>query len=283
MNQKLKAASLFQRVISATVAILILIGVTLKYSSFGLQILVGAAIVLMVWEYLNLSLLKLGSPPAFVAWFMVTALGFFGSIILNAEPLLMVSSCLAAFLTISIWLTRNRMSNEQLLKAVSLGTLGLFICIVFPGYSIQTLRLPNGTAWFFFHLGIVLSGDIAAYFGGIFMGQEKIMPQISPKKTVAGSISGILGSLICALVIGALFLNHVPLLYIGLVSLPIGFAAQMGDLLLSLVKRVAEVKDSGSIMPGHGGILDRVDGIILTAPLIYGFALAADLGLFSSF
>ena len=276
MSDRFKAASLKLRIVSAFIAVITLFIVGGFFDSFGLQVLVGFAVVLMIREYIRLSLVPLQAPKALVVWFLVCALGLFAAVLLSQESLLMASVCISAFLTIALWLTRNLMPNERLLPALSLSVCGFFLCVIFPVYEIHTLRLPNGIAWFVLHLLVVFAGDVGAYFGGIYWGNEKLMPQISPKKTVAGAFSG----LACSVVLGVLFslfrLPHTPWWQIALLATICGFAAQMGDLLLSLIKRVAQVKDSGTLMPGHGGILDRIDGVIFTCPLLYAFALAAE-------
>jgi phosphatidate cytidylyltransferase len=116
---------------------------------------------------------------------------------------------------------------------------------------------------------IVFAGDVCAYFGGNFFGKHKLLPNISPNKTVEGSLSGILGSLVAGCIYAHFFLPQSTPLIIAATSTLAAILAQMGDLFESLVKRVADVKDSGRIMPGHGGILDRIDGVYFAAPLVY--------------
>lgn len=110
--------------------------------------------------------------------------------------------------------------------------------------------------------------DTLAYFSGYLFGKRKLCPSISPKKTVEGAIGGTLGSMIISLIFGYFFLKD----YLFVVAL-IGFlgsiAAQIGDLSASLIKRYIGIKDFGNIMPGHGGVLDRFDSILFTAPTVY--------------
>lgn len=110
--------------------------------------------------------------------------------------------------------------------------------------------------------------DIMAYFSGYFFGKHKLCPSISPKKTVEGSIGGILGSVSgCGLfgyfVLPQLFLHC---LFIGALG---GVISQLGDLTASIFKRKMGIKDYGHLIPGHGGILDRFDSVLFTAPLVY--------------
>lgn len=112
------------------------------------------------------------------------------------------------------------------------------------------------------------ASDTFAYFVGRAIGKHKLAPLLSPKKTVEGAVGGLLG----AVLIGYLFgtfnpqLNMTAVILLGVL---IGIASLMGDLVESAFKRQAKVKDSSQIIPGHGGVLDRFDSLLLTAPLVY--------------
>lgn len=118
--------------------------------------------------------------------------------------------------------------------------------------------------------------DTFALFVGKYFGKRKLAPAISPKKTVAGSVGGILGSVLSLGVYGVavMLINpsiHVNFPALALLGILSSVAAQIGDLSMSAVKREVGIKDYGHIIPGHGGILDRIDSIIFTAPLVYYF------------
>ena len=102
-----------------------------------------------------------------------------------------------------------------------------------------------------------------------------MMPQISPNKTWEGALCGLLGSAVAGVAHNAIVFKDIELWETFVFCMACGLTAQSGDLLMSLVKRVAQVKDSGGIMPGHGGILDRLDGVFIACPLVYAFALYA--------
>lgn len=120
--------------------------------------------------------------------------------------------------------------------------------------------------------------DTCALFAGKYFGKRKLAPKISPKKTVAGAIGGFFGSVISAVVYGIIIkltsaeisVNFLSLAALGFLS---AIFAQLGDLSMSAVKREAGIKDYGNIIPGHGGILDRIDSIVFTAPLVYYFIM----------
>ncbi len=132
---------------------------------------------------------------------------------------------------------------------------------------------------------IAIGGDTFAYFVGVKVGGQKLCPAISPKKTVAGAIGGLAGSVLCALVAGWIFSLCVrdfvmpPFWANMLVGLFGGIAGQMGDLFASMVKRHCDVKDFGNLFPGHGGMLDRLDSISFVAIIVYCYRVILMLGM----
>ncbi len=115
--------------------------------------------------------------------------------------------------------------------------------------------------------------DTCAYFAGVFLGRHKLCPEISPKKTIEGSVGGILGCMAACMLYGLLMqkIRNFNVNYISLAVL--GFAmsivSQIGDLSASIIKRKFGIKDYGNLFPGHGGILDRLDSVIMIAPMVY--------------
>jgi phosphatidate cytidylyltransferase len=174
---------------------------------------------------------------------------------------------------VGLWLARGKSNNETVLTSLTFGAFGLLYCVLFPLFAFKLVSLESGGHWFLFLLLVVFFGDTFAYFGGRWFGRSKMMPDVSPNKTWAGSISGLLGSSLAGTIQITSAFPYVPLLHTLLFCVFCGLVAQSGDLLISLVKRVAQVKDSGGLMPGHGGILDRLDGIFIACPLVYAFAL----------
>jgi phosphatidate cytidylyltransferase len=131
-----------------------------------------------------------------------------------------------------------------------------------PGLGLWTLSLP---------LVASFATDTGAYFAGRFFGRHKLAPEISPGKTLEGSMGGILFSFLALLAYTAWVREVFPfgLLELWLFSLLLSLAAQLGDLAESMLKRFAGVKDSGRFLPGHGGLLDRIDSLLFTFPLTY--------------
>lgn len=136
--------------------------------------------------------------------------------------------------------------------------------------------LEHGGAWVTLAMWCAWASDTGAYFAGRYFGKHKLYPRVSPSKTIEGSIGGLLASLSGGIAAHYGFLPSLPLVDAIVLSLVAGALGQMGDLVESLVKRSTGVKDSGSILPGHGGLLDRVDALMFTATacLIYSLWIA---------
>ena len=148
--------------------------------------------------------------------------------------------------------------------------------IVYAGLMFTTLAsiklvAGGGTAgghMVVFVLAVAWIGDTGAYFAGRFLGDKKLYPAVSPKKTWAGAWGGLAGSLVAGAVMKLLFLKQLGWIDVVLLAGPGAILGQMGDLAESLFKRSTGVKDSGSILPGHGGILDRIDAVLFMAPYV---------------
>jgi phosphatidate cytidylyltransferase len=132
------------------------------------------------------------------------------------------------------------------------------------------LRLdPHGSQWIFLLLVIVMTGDSAAYYTGSSFGRHKLYEAVSPKKSIEGALGGLAGSLVGALLFRQFFFPELALVHCIAVTLPAAAMGQLGDLFESLLKRSCGVKDSGTIVPGHGGILDRLDSVLFAAPVLF--------------
>lgn len=267
-------STLYLRVVSAVFAVLFLLSLGYFGGSSGLLIAVCLAIVLGIREFSRMAF-KIGNLPQSVShayWFI--CLGFFlGMYLYFKYSLIWFAMANICFIVASVWLTRGKVTNEQILSALAIGCFGLIYCVLFPFFAARIVGLPEGNQWFIFMLLVVFFGDIFAYFFGRWFGGPKFMPNISPNKTWSGSFGGLFGSALAGTVHATVTFPHASVSHTILFCLVCGFVAQTGDLLMSLIKRVAQVKDSGTLMPGHGGILDRLDGVFIACPLVYAYAL----------
>lgn len=132
-----------------------------------------------------------------------------------------------------------------------------------------------GRSWLLFALLTTFAVDTGAYLVGRTVGRRPMVPSISPNKTWEGSIGGFASAVGAALALGLVFDLCVPVWQQAVIGAVIGVVAQWGDLIESKLKRIADVKDAGSIIPGHGGILDRLDSILLTIPAVYYLLVTA--------
>ena len=139
--------------------------------------------------------------------------------------------------------------------------------------AVVALREGAGWQWVVLLFVVTWANDTLAYFTGRFLGKHPLAPRISPKKTWEGFWGGAAGSVGGALVVKALFLPHLSIPAAVLVGAGAAFLGPLGDLCESMLKRAAGVKDSGKLLPGHGGLLDRIDAVLFTAPWVVACAL----------
>ncbi|MBC6003720.1 MAG: phosphatidate cytidylyltransferase [Paeniclostridium sordellii] len=160
------------------------------------------------------------------------------------------------------------LSNKKNIIDFSITFIGIFYIPIFLDYIVLTInnfRLGGIYVWLIFIISFMT--DTFAYFSGYLFGKHKLIPSISPKKTIEGSIGGILGSTICCVIFGYIFkLDITHMILVGSIG---SIVAQFGDLFASAIKRYVGIKDYGKLIPGHGGILDRFDSVILVAPFVY--------------
>ena len=147
--------------------------------------------------------------------------------------------------------------------------LGVMYVPLLMSHFILIRQEPEGIRWIFFILVLAFSGDIAAYYVGRGIGRRKLLPEVSPGKTVEGTIGLFAGSIIGCILFRQLFFPILPLLHTVILGLVGSVAGQLGDLCESALKRTAGVKDSGTLLPGHGGILDRLDCLMFITPFVY--------------
>jgi phosphatidate cytidylyltransferase len=145
--------------------------------------------------------------------------------------------------------------------------------ILFIGFLLAYVSLirnmPNGRLWVLFLIITVWTGDIFALLSGSFFGRHKLYPRISPNKTFEGLAGAIVGSIIVALAFSWLFIPSLKTGSCTLLAIGLGIFGQLGDFTESMLKRSAQVKDSGTLIPGHGGMLDRLDSFLFSAPFLH--------------
>jgi len=148
---------------------------------------------------------------------------------------------------------------------------GTVYIAMFLSCTVLTRGGHDGTVWTFLLLTAVFSGDTGSYYIGTYLGKHPLCPSASPKKTMEGALGGLAATACVCLTLKFFFLAHLSWSVCLILSLLVGVSAQIGDLFESVLKRTSNIKDSGTILPGHGGFLDRIDGILFAAPVVYFF------------
>jgi phosphatidate cytidylyltransferase len=292
---------LLKRIATAIVLIPLVLVLILRAPVPVLAVVAGIIALLTIHEFLNLTE-SYGVRPLRVLTYIFTGILFallafnFG----NEKPLLSTAIfvyCLgfAAAIAPFIFLTRA-MKNENLSSGypAAAASVFAFTYIALPmGMLVQLRQQWAGAFYLLYLLLVVWAGDIFAYFVGKSIGRHLMAPRVSPKKTWEGAAA----SVIASVVVGWLLFHYsLPLssamLRAGLIqrrdglfgleqpavgpvivlTIVLNIAAQLGDLVESLIKRGAGVKDSGAILPGHGGMLDRIDALLFAAPVLWYYA-----------
>ncbi|SFF70878.1 phosphatidate cytidylyltransferase [Halobacillus alkaliphilus] len=257
-----------QRTITAVVAALIFLPIVMTGGiPFRIFIYIIASIALL--ELVRMKKISRYSVPSGLGLLLMWALMFpyrdLGAY-MNPEDLITKSeiTLLAVLVLLSYTvLVKNRFTFDDagflLLSAIYIG-MGF-------NYLIETREAD--LSYIFFALFVVWSTDTGAYVFGRTFGKHKLWPQISPKKTIEGSVGGILLAVLVAIIFQLIApLNH-SLFIVILVTILVSIAGQIGDLVESAFKRHYAVKDSGKILPGHGGVLDRFDSLIFILPILH--------------
>ncbi|MFZ2446430.1 MAG: phosphatidate cytidylyltransferase [Syntrophobacteraceae bacterium] len=136
-------------------------------------------------------------------------------------------------------------------------------------YVLLIGTVPGGRFWVILVLGVIVAGDAGAYHTGVILGRHKLFELVSPKKTIEGSAGGLLASVVMGYILGALFSRETGLGQILVFSFFIAITGQIGDLIESMIKRNCGKKDSSGLLPGHGGVLDRLDSLLFSFPLMW--------------
>ncbi len=159
--------------------------------------------------------------------------------------------------------------TEGAREDISTTFFGIFYVAMLFGFQMALRMGDYGRQWLMFMYLVIWASDIGAYYIGTSLGKHKLYPKVSPKKSVEGLIGGMLAAAGVALLCRAWFLPAVGVLEAAILGLVLAVAGTLGDLVESLFKRDAGVKDSGNLIPGHGGMLDRMDSMLFAAPVLY--------------
>ena len=175
---------------------------------------------------------------------------------------------LSFFLVCLYYIFFYRQAEESYLELSKL-VFGLVLVGVLAAHLLMVRYLPDGNKWLVVLAGITAGSDSGAYYAGKFFGKRPLCPKVSPKKTLEGAIGGLLAGVVCALSFAFLLFDTISIGFVLLSSIILTGVGIIGDLTESIVKRGTGVKDSGTLLAGHGGVLDRMDSLLMTGPALY--------------
>ncbi|MGH7599370.1 MAG: phosphatidate cytidylyltransferase [bacterium] len=258
--------------IAITIPALVIGLLFLRASGFG--ILIGITIVLASWEYTSITLgaghravqivSSLGALAVGIAIYTTStkSTGLNGEVVIAALAGAVIVLCVA------------NLFIRQDIKPASLrlgsSIVPLIYCGVLPAH-LALLRRDAGVLWIGLALIVTWGSDIAAYLVGKSIGKHKLAPNISPNKTIEGAVAGFVAAVVGVLIVKLLYIKTLSLVHALLLAVSANVLAQLGDLCESLIKRSGGVKGSSAIIPGHGGVLDIMDGLCFAAPWLYYF------------
>ncbi|MBE0596525.1 MAG: phosphatidate cytidylyltransferase [Desulfuromonadales bacterium] len=234
------------------------------------NLLVYAVVLLALVEFFTMGL---PAEPVTERYLAIAAGTLLTPFLVVADEAVKMAALTLLFIFLAIFFLLRFRDLQTVVQRLGMITLGIFYLPLLLSYLPLLRELPAGREWIFTVLLLVMAGDTAAYFIGVRFGRRKLYPAISPNKSVEGAMGGLLGSLGGAVLAKIAFFPALRLFDCLLLGLAAGVVAQLGDLFESMLKRSFGVKDSGRLIPGHGGILDRLDSLLFAFPLVYFYAL----------
>lgn len=259
------------RLIPAAIFLPILYVIVQHLSPWAFFVLVAAAVLVAQYEFYRLYFERRDTVACgLLLGFLVVASVYQGN------PLSIQAALTVAVAIVMLFTLALKVRGDTLATAMNDMAILLF-GVVYIGWLLSyviVLRAPaKGSLLMLFLFLVTWGGDAAAYYVGRAMGRHPLAPQISPKKTVEGAVGGLVGSVGLALLGRSWWLPALPLVDALVLGMGLGVLGQAGDLAESLLKRSAGVKDSGRLIPAHGGVLDKVDSLLFTAPALHYYLL----------
>jgi phosphatidate cytidylyltransferase len=260
-----------KRWITGLIAVPLLAGI-IYLGGMTFTIVIGIVSVIALWEYYRIVF----NPDQKSLITPITITGFFTAPLMiftahyhyfHVIPSVIIINLVITAIT-AIVLFKN---DPSILQDVFKQALGIVYVPLLLTYIVMIRNSPEGVTWIFFLFFLVFSADIGAFYAGSFFGRHKLCPSVSPGKTIEGGLGGIILTTIVGMAFQSFFLPAISTWSTFCLCICVGIIGPIGDLFESTLKRAGNIKDSGSILPGHGGILDRIDAILFVLPVLYFF------------
>jgi phosphatidate cytidylyltransferase len=263
----MKLSPLMVRIASGSALLIVCLGAILS-GAYGVVALCFVLTALLLWEFRGLSD-KMGSrAPSWLLYPLGAYVTFSGTFLRGISLELVLSIALIGGLMAFLFIPGRR----EGLGRWAMGMAGaLYIGLPMNSYLLLFFSHSRGLAWVVFVVLAAVATDVLALLVGSRVGRTPFFRRISPRKTAEGAVAGLIGAILVILFGSAVTLG-LPLVHALAIGILVGMGAEVGDLVESQMKRIAEVKDSSNLIPGHGGVLDRFDSILFPAILVYYYA-----------
>jgi phosphatidate cytidylyltransferase len=262
---------LLKRIITAIVVLPGILFLILQKDKLGFSIAIAVVSIIALYEYLEIAALICSgviSRKIKILSYFVCA-GIIVGVLFESMPGIL--ACLGFnLLFLGFIVMMDFSKDDYIFDVIAKQVFG----IIYIPFSLSLLILiynfENGHLYVIWFLIVVFANDTGAYYAGSNFGKRHLAPNISPKKTYMGAFGGVISSVFVGFVFYYLFFHNLEKALMAIpCSVLISVAGQVGDLFASALKRAAGIKDSGRILPGHGGMLDRIDGLIFSIPVLY--------------
>ena len=261
------------RVITSLIGLVILIALIALGNLLVFWLLVSSVIVVGLWEFYRLAAARelpvYQLPGVLLGWLLSLAPLFAASL----PGILTEFTFTLIVLALLLYALLTKRPLAESLPALALTLFGVFYVSWLLSHLVLLRGLSNGKELVFYVLLVVWAGDTGAYYAGSHLGKHPLAPAISPKKTVEGAVGGLLASVLVSCIAKWTFLPLLDYHDCAILGILLAIISQLGDLCESMLKRAVNVKDSGAILPGHGGMLDRLDGVMFAAPVLYYYVI----------
>lgn len=284
----MKLSELSKRILTAVIGVPIVVFAFIKGGYVLLTIVVFVALV-GLWEFFNM-MEKRGYKPLKISGYISGLVIIFSVYFLNSYTLI-----LSGVILFILFLGLFEKDNKAALSGTGGTIFGVFYIagLLSFGIKIRNIGLMLGQQYkmlgsflisnhiddntgvyaIFFVVAVIFLSDTGAYFIGKAYGRRRVAPNISPKKSWEGAAGGVIASLIAAIIMWCIAPSRFPFIHVIILSVILSIVGLAGDLVESRIKRDAEVKDSGTIFPGHGGVMDRIDALLFGLPVAYVYFL----------
>lgn len=260
-----------KRLASAAVLIPVFLWIVLGASPWVFRLIVLAAAAAAVWELF--AMFERAGRSLYRHLGVVLAVAVTASFLVPGAPVPVLAAAVGVILSARLCTPRAAAGEPAALTLLALVYVGWLL-----GHALLLQGLREGAALIVFLAGVTWVGESAAYLIGSLLGRHRLAPLISPRKTVEGSVAQVLASLVAAPPLAAWLLPAWPLPAALSAGILLGIVGQVGDLVESAIKRSVDAKDAGTLIPGHGGVLDRLDGLLFNAPALYYYARLLGMG-----